>query len=223
MLVGKMSIDMKNTSYSLSLVGLISLLTVACDVSVNRSLNVNDGETRSGGLTTVNGKIRIGNEAVVSGTARTVNGGVTVGSDSKVESLETVNGSIKIGTDTLANGSLETVNGSVTCERGAEVKGEISTINGAIKLTSTNVDQGLSTVNGDIRLSEGSTVNGSVKFTGKSGGKVRDLKLTLSGGSVIKGDVVVKNSKVRLSIFLLEDSRIEGSIPDGIEPKLNQE
>jgi type V secretory pathway adhesin AidA len=103
------------------------------------------------------------------------------------------------------------------------VKGRISTVNGAIKAINTTITEGLSTVNGDIRLLEGSTVNGSVKFTGKSGGKIRDLKLTLSGGSVIKGDVILENSKVRLTIFLLDDSRIEGSIPEGIEPKRSQE
>ena len=210
---------MKNLSYSFALLGLVSLLSMGCGVGVNRSLSVSDGQKQNGGLKTVNGKIRVGNDAQVSGNCTTVNGGISVGNDSQVDGLKTVNGSIKIGSDSLANGNLGTVNGSVTCEGGTRVNGKISTINGAIKLTNTQVDESLSTVNGDIRLTQKSIVEGDVKFTGKSGGKVRKLKLTLSDSSEIKGDVIVENSKVHLTIYLLDDSQIVGNIPDDVEVK----
>ena len=91
----------------------IALLTIwalaACDVSVNRSIRVADGESVEGDRITVNGRIRIGSGAEVRGDCQTVNGRITVGDDSRVGSLSTVNGRIMLGQNVTVEGDLATV------------------------------------------------------------------------------------------------------------------
>jgi len=58
---------------------LVGVLVLSgCDTSINSSIVVPDGESRSGPLTSVNGDVSIGKDCTIEGTSRSVNGSVKV-------------------------------------------------------------------------------------------------------------------------------------------------
>ncbi len=73
-----------------------------CQVTVNQSIEIEDGKKIRNDLNTINGNIVIGRECLVQGTCRTVNGSIEVGEQSEVYELQTVNGSIRIGHDVIS-------------------------------------------------------------------------------------------------------------------------
>ena len=58
------------------LVGVLvgPLVLGGCNTSINSSIVVPDGESRSGAMTTVNGDVSIGRDCTIEGTSRSVNG-----------------------------------------------------------------------------------------------------------------------------------------------------
>lgn len=54
------------------------LLLVGCDTSINSSLVVPDGESRTGALTSVNGDVTIGKDCTIEGSSTSVNGSIKI-------------------------------------------------------------------------------------------------------------------------------------------------
>jgi hypothetical protein len=186
---------------------LIALMTLAGCINVNQDVVVGDGETVSGGLSTINGAIRVGANAEVEGTLATVNGNASIGEKSTVASVQTVNGRIEIAHAARA-AELQTVNGSISLLPNAHVTGDVSTINGSISLESgARVDGKASAINGLITLDNaeaGSIVN-------YNGG------MHLKDGSVVFGELRVRRpsdpdqgSPPR--IIIGADCRVEGPL-----------
>jgi len=71
---------------------IIFVFIFGCNMSVNRTIRIEDGETVRHSLNTVNGSVIIGKDCVIEGSCRSVNGSVLVGSRSKVGDLQSVNG-----------------------------------------------------------------------------------------------------------------------------------
>lgn len=187
---------------------------VACDVGVNRTIEVADGETVDKSLNSVNGGIRIGDGATVTGSSRSVNGDVRVGRDARVGALQSVNGGIDVGTETQVGGDIETVNGGIRCERGVEVDGKTQSVNGAIKLYGAVIDGNVETHNGDITLLEEARVRGSIIIE-TSGGSSDDhgkLTIRISDDSVVEGDIIVEDRRRRVEVVLSDGGKVMGEI-----------
>ena len=103
--------------------GLAALVLGGCDVSVNRSIHVSDGENGSA-QTSVNGSIHIGARCRIEGDCRTVNGSIHVGDGSRVRDLDTVNGRIEL-TNCEVDEELSTVNGDIELLKKSLVHGDI--------------------------------------------------------------------------------------------------
>ena len=185
-----------------------------CNVSVNKSIHIGNGETVRNSLNTVNGSIIIGSECKIYSNCRTVNGRIEVGKNSEVQQLQTVNGRIEIGTKVAVHGDLETVNGSVTCEAGVQVEGGISTINGSIDLENTTVERDITSYNGNITLADNSILQGDIIINKSKGSsdRIRRLKIRIKQKSVIEGDIIVKDKNMDVRIFLLEGGKVKGRI-----------
>ena len=108
------------------LLSLVVAALCACNTRVNAPIVVNDGETHSGGLSTVNGTITIGSGCTVEGGCRSLNGAIRVGDRSRVEGVSAVNGQIRVGEGAVIDGDIEAVNGSVSLGAATEVSGEVS-------------------------------------------------------------------------------------------------
>jgi hypothetical protein len=200
---------------------LLSVLIIAflsfygCDVSVNRSRHLADGQ-RSTGLTSVNGSIYVGSNCIVDGNCRTVNGRIEVGDGSQVEALETVNGRILIGAKVEVGGNAGTVNGAIECGPGSKVHGDVSTVNGRVELRNTVVDDEVSTVNGDVLLREKSVVRGGIIIKGHNshffGGHDHGLEIRIEGGSQVEGGIDVRDPERKVKVYLDKDSTIQGDV-----------
>jgi DUF4097 and DUF4098 domain-containing protein YvlB len=197
------------------LVGVLAL--GGCDLSINSSIDVPDGESRSGFLATVNGDVSIGNDCMIEGKSTSVNGSIKIGDRSNVGDLSTVNGSIRIGEGVSIEGDVESVNGSVEFGAGSEVSGKVGTVNGDIELNRTIVQADLRTVNGDIELRDNSIVKGNVVIKGKKdvSERERSIEIEVTGGSTIEGDVVVERS-VDVRLILRDGGKVLGKV-DGAE------
>lgn len=189
------------------------ILFCGCDVSVNRSIYVRDGE-KSGGQTSVNGSIHVGSRCQVDGNCRTVNGSIQVGDDSRVRGLDTVNGRISIAARVDVDGNAKTVNGSITCGSGSKIHGRLSTVNGRIELKNTEVDEEISTVNGDILLLAKSLVRGDIIIKGSHGHFFdhQRLEIRIRDGSLVEGGIIVRDSDVEVKVYLSKDSIVKGEI-----------
>lgn len=216
-----------------ALVVLTSCILLVAGCGVNKSIHIADGETVNGGRATVNGSVNVGADCTVHGDCRTVNGRVTVGAGSNVGGLQSVNGSIKIadnvtvdggvgtvnGSVRLAenisvDGEVETVNGSVDCGAGGTISDDVSTVNGSIHLARTEIGGDLSTVNGSVILTDHSRVAGNVLIKGKRGrlsGK-KPIEISISDGSVVEGDIIVRDPKRRVTVVLSGGGKVLGEI-----------
>ncbi len=191
------------------------LFLAASKVSLNESFRINDGETFSGSMNTINGKIKIGKNAVVKGECRTVNGSIDVGSNSKVRDLASVNGNIRVGNDALVNGDIQLVNGSVNCEPGVKVAGCVETVNGRIDLERTAVEENLSTCNGNIELSDNTIIGGDIVIKENHGSNwdYRELRIEIDK-SVVEGDIINEEPDIAVTVFLTNGSKVKGKIID---------
>jgi DUF4097 and DUF4098 domain-containing protein YvlB len=184
-----------------------------CDMSVNRSIHVADGE-HGGGQTSVNGSIQVGARCRIEGDCTTVNGSIQVGDGSQVRDLDTVNGRITIAANVDVDGSVKTVNGSIVCNGGSKVHGRLSTVNGRIELKNTEVDEGIGTVNGDILLSAKSLVHGDIVIKGSHGHlfDLQRLEIRISEGSRVEGSIIVRDPETEVKVYLSKDSIVTGEI-----------
>lgn len=196
------------------LAGLTLVLVAGCDAGVNRSFRVADGDA-SRGMTTVNGNIRVGRDAEVDGDSRTVNGRITVEDGSRVGGLATVNGSIRVAEHVEVDGDLESVNGAIECGRGTTVDGDVGSVNGRLELEGTTVEGKLSTHNGKVELRGGSRVRRDVVVERVHGtGHRRPLEIKILEGSVVEGDVVVKDRHRRVTVHLGDGAEVLGEVRD---------
>lgn len=189
------------------------LLLCGCDMSVNRSIHVQDGE-RGGGQTSVNGSIDIGARCRIEGDCQTVNGSIRVGSDAQVRDLDTVNGRISLAANVDVDGNASTVNGSIVCGQGSKIHGRLSTVNGRIELTGAEVDEEVSTVNGDIRLQAKSLIRGDIVIKGSHGNLFdhQRLEIRIGEGSRVEGGIIVRDADVEVKVYLSRDSSVKGEI-----------
>jgi len=191
----------------------IFLLFTACNVSVNQSISVENGETREGSLNVVNGSITVGDSCTIKGDCRVVNGNIEIGHDSEVESIKIVNGPIEIGSNSRVHNSVKSVNGSITCAAGVEIGRDVETVNGAIELTRTMVAKSIQTINGDISLLDSSRVAGDIRIEGKSkGGEHRRLEIKIKDGSVVEGDVLVEDKRAEVKVYLGHGGQVLGQV-----------
>lgn len=191
---------------------LFAGLLTACDLSVNKTIHIGDGETVKHDLNSVNGSIVIGKDCNVDGRCRTVNGGIEIGQNSQVRALQTINGSISLGRHVIARDKVESVNGSITAETGAQVQGNVSSINGSIKLYHAEVQEDITTVKGNISLADSSVTHGNMIVKNSKGGSRRSLKIELSGGSVVEGDIMVQDQDANVEVYLLNGSKVSGEV-----------
>jgi len=172
------------TSFS---VLLVVLLVGGC-LSINSDIELADGETADGNLSTVNGSVRIGDDCTVNGAVKTVNGSINIGSQSTVsgrvetvngkialepgaraESIEGVNGSISLGAESMLSGDAETVNGQIVVESGAVIDGTVSSVNGQIRIQGATVGN-VKNTEGGIVVAEDSRVLGELRIVRPRGG-----------------------------------------------------
>ena len=209
------------------------LVLPGCNISVNKSIYVDDGETINHGQKTVNGSIYIGSNCKVRGSCSTVNGKIKVGSNSEVRALRTVNMGITIGENSYADGNVSTVNGSilcragvkidgdastingaVTCETGGKINGDTTTINGKIDLKKTVVKEDIQTHNGNITLTEGTIVYGDIiiKRSTRLTRRHRKLKIRIADGSVVKGDIINRDRDLEVKVYLETGGSVIGRV-----------
>lgn len=203
---------MRKKNAILLFLALSFIFFYGCDMSVNRSIHVQDGE-KSSGLTTVNGSVHVGARCRVDGSCRTVNGGIHIGDDSRVRDLDTVNGRISIGANVQVDGNAATVNGSISCASGSKVHGRLGTVNGRIELKKCQVDEDLSTVNGDVLLT-GSLVRGAIVIKGRRGrfSGERRIEIRIEDGSVVEGGIDVRDPRNQVEVHISKDSVVKGKI-----------
>jgi hypothetical protein len=203
---------MREKKIILVFLALSFMFFCGCDMSVNRSIHVADGE-HSGAQTSVNGSIHVGARCQVEGSCRTVNGSIQVGDASQVCDLDTVNGRISIAAGVVVDGNAKTVNGAITCGSGSKIHGRLSTVNGRIELKNTEVDEEVSTVNGDILLAK-SLVRGDIVIKGSHGHFFdhQRLEIRISDGSRVEGGIIVRDPDVEVKVYLSKDSSVKGEI-----------
>ncbi|MCK5058552.1 MAG: hypothetical protein KAT34_17995 [Candidatus Aminicenantes bacterium] len=225
---------MRRKRLSLLVLFLATMLILpGCNISVNKSIYIDDGETVNHGQRTVNGSIYIGSNCKVKGSCSTVNGKIKVGGNSEVRALKTVNMGITIGENSYVDGDVSTVNGSilcragvkidgdastinggVTCETGVKINGDASTINGKIDLKKTVVKEDIKTHNGNITLTEGSIVYGDiiVKRSTNFTRRLRRLKIRIADGSVVKGDIINRDKDMDVKVYLSNGGSVMGRV-----------
>lgn len=195
---------------------LVGMLVLGgCDTSINSSIVVPDGESRSGSLMSVNGDVSIGKDCTIEGSSRSVNGSIKVGDRSRVEDLTVINGSVRTGEGVSVNGNVESVNGMIELGTGSGVSGKVASVNGSIELNQTMVQQDIRTVNGDIKLRDKTIVKGDIVIEGKMDDSTRSspIEIEVAGGSVIEGDIVVKRN-VDIRLILSEGGKVLGQVGD---------
>ena len=134
---------------------------------INSSIEV-DANDRVGDISSVNGQIRVEREAVA-GEISTVNGGVDITTGASIHGAESVNGGIRVGRNVSIRESLKTVNGDIRVRDGSVIGSEVKTVNGEIDLRATYVGEDVITSNGDITLSSGSEIEGDIIVRGNRG------------------------------------------------------
>jgi DUF4097 and DUF4098 domain-containing protein YvlB len=166
-----------------------------------------------GNCRTVNGRITVGSSTQV-GALHTVNGSVDIARDVVVAgSVGTVNGSLSLAENVTVEGDLETVNGALSCA-GGTVTGEASTINGTISLAGTRVGGSVATTNGAERLRGQSRVVGDIVIHGTKPRRpaARPLVITIAEGSVVEGDVIVRDDDRKVQVILESGGTVLGKV-----------
>ncbi|MCW8984148.1 MAG: hypothetical protein OQK55_02315, partial [Thermoanaerobaculales bacterium] len=146
---------------------------------------------------------------------QSVNGSIKIAENTSAEGeVGTVNGSIRLAENVSIEGDVETVNGSVGCEAGCVITDDITTVNGSIELAHTKVGGNLGTVNGSVTLKHGSKVFGNILIKGKSTryGKKKAIEINISDGSVVEGDIIVRDPKRKVKVILSGGGKVMGEI-----------
>ena len=184
--------------------------------TVNKSIHVDDGETVDRGLTSVNGSITVGSGAELLRSAETVNGSLSVKSEARTRDLSSVNGSVRVGRRVTVDGDLRSVNGTVRSAEETVVTGSVGTVNGTIELDGTTVQEDLQTINGRVVLDRGSRVLGDLVIEDTRSrdwsSRRKPLEIELRGGSVIEGDVDVRDKDRKVIVRLSGGSAVMGQV-----------
>ena len=199
-------------------IGLVLFIFVltGCNLEVNKSIDISDGERIKKDLFTVNGSIRIGKDCQIEGNCRAVNGSIDIDDHSKVRDLNSINGGINLGEQVVVKGDVVTVNGPLHAKIGTVIQGEISAINGEIDLTGTEVKEDLVTLSGDVYLRDQTIIRGDIRVDKK--GLINDssnrlyLTIRVTDGSVVEGDVIVKDKEREVTLDLRRGGRVLGEI-----------
>jgi len=197
------------------IIALFLLFTViSCNVRINKSIHIPDGKSVSHSLNTVNGSIYIGSDCRIKGDSRSINGKIQVGRNSEISDLEAINGSISLDNDVVVHGSIKSVNGSIRCERGCNIYYDIYTINGDIDIYNTTVGDDIKTINGDISLLDNSVVENNIIIKRKTGTSDyhHTITITVTEGSIVKGDILVHTDKRKVRVVLSEGGKVLGNI-----------
>lgn len=202
------------TIRTLSLLLIVFLLFTGCNFRINRSIRIDDGKTVNNSQNTVNGNIRIGENCTIKGKCRSVNGVIEVGENSHVRSLQSINGGITLDRYVEAKGKVESINGNVICDQGVKIKRSISAINGTIELDETLVEGDITTYNGDIELFNRTEVKGDIIVKRSKGDSSRNrrLRIEIADGSVVHGDIHVKDKDIKVTVVLSNGGRVEGRV-----------
>lgn len=188
---------------------LTTVIAVAAEANVNKSIRIDD-DTQASGQSTVNGSITVGSNTVIDGSLETVNGSIRIGDNARFSDASTVNGGIRVGGGAFTEG-IESVNGTIRIGEASTVSGSVEVVNGKIRIAAgSSVGEDVSTVNGELDI-DGTTIGGDLTtVTG-------DVLLT--GGSVLSGDLIVKkprgwnwDGKRRPRVVIGPNSRVVGSI-----------
>lgn len=184
------------------------------DVTINKSIDVDDGKTSTSGYSTVNGSIDIGDECKIKGGCNSVNGRIRVGDESSVRDLRVVNGSIRVGDEVVIDGDVTTVNGRVAIEDGSSVNGDVTTVNGSIELEGTHVSDDVSTVNGNIELMDGAVVGGDIiiRDANSWSRKTRRVSIYITGDSRVEGDIINEDNDAKVTVHLEDGSEVLGKM-----------
>ncbi|MBN2011220.1 hypothetical protein JW960_17885 [candidate division KSB1 bacterium] len=185
-----------------------------CDMSVNRSIQIANGEQRSGSLNTVNGSIMIGSDCIIKGTARSVNGSIEIGENSQIRTVQTVNGSINLGEGISVDGNVESVNGPIEINETCMIDGNVQTVNGPIELSGVEVERSINTYNGNITILRNSIIHGDIIVDKPKGSfdKQKTLIISIGDSSVVKGDIIVKAPERPVIVELKTGGRVLGSV-----------
>jgi DUF4097 and DUF4098 domain-containing protein YvlB len=202
---------------SFQIFGLIFILAIyllGCDISVNRSIHIRNGEIVRHSLNSVNGSVIVGSNCVIKGNCRSVNGRVAIGRNSDVSDLQSVNGRILVESNVTVDGDIESVNGSITCDQGVKIRGRISSINGSIDLDSTQVRRNIVIYNGNITISKKSVVQRDIVIKGSKSrsNSRRSLKIRIEDGSVVEGDIMVRDEDKKVEVYLSNGGKVSGRI-----------
>ena len=194
------------------------LLTCAASAgaTVNKSIHVDDGERIDRKLSSVNGSINVGARAELERAASTVNGSISVEDGSRTRDLSSVNGTVRVREGVTVDGDVTTVNGTARSGRDTVVTGSVETVNGSIELLGTTVHEDLRTINGRVLLEGGTRVQGDliVEETRNNGWNSRrkPLEIELRDGSVIEGNVDVRDEDRKVIVRLSGGSAVNGQV-----------
>ena len=196
---------------------VLSFLISACNVEVNKSIDLADGEKHRGDITTVNGSITTGKDCTITGDCSAINGMISIGDGSQVKSLQTVNGPIEVGLKVIVKGDIDAINGGINVESGSQIFGDIGMINGRIDISNTIVKRDLSIKNGDIFIRDGSTVEGDILVETEGlidteGSKRRTVTIRVTDGSQVLGGIEVGDTGIQTVLYLKSGGKVHGEI-----------
>jgi len=192
------------------------VLLTACDVKINNDFNIPDNTNVENVLISVNGDINIGKNCIVNADLNTVNGNITIKKFSHIEaSIQTVNGSISIDDHVKVDGNISTLTGVIEINN-ANVTGDISNISGDIMVYHIILEGDLVSNFGNISIKDNSIINGNVIINKNDEipEKLKSVKIKITGGSSVTGDLINDSREVIVSVFVEEGSSIKGEIID---------
>jgi DUF4097 and DUF4098 domain-containing protein YvlB len=194
---------------------VLPLLWLACNVSVNRDIRIEDGSKRNRSFNTVNGSVVVGADCDIRGEIRSVNGSIEIGPRTRVSKVQSVNGGIRLLEDAQVDRALEAVNGSVEMGKGGSVAGVIKTVNGAISLDSVSVRRDIVTFNGNVLLDHGSVIGGDIRIKRTKGNHSREdnpILIEVTGGSVVKGGISAHETEREVHVILSNGGKVIGRV-----------
>jgi hypothetical protein len=134
-----------------------------------------------------------------------------------------VNSAITFEDGTTHEGNKATVNGGVSIASGGSIQGVIKTVNGGIGLDNTEVTGVLVTSNGDITIENGSRVTGNLVIRGGKGKELKPPTIIGSGGSIIDGDIDIRDENRGVRLVLVDGGQVTGSTGSAVVEGIDEE
>ena len=196
---------------------LIICLFSSCDIQVNKSIEIADGEKYHDDIMTVNGSITVGKNCEILGSCQSINGGIEIGEGSIVRDVSSVNGNISIEKNVRVNGELNSINGSLTIKSGTVVTQNIDVINQFIRINGSEIGGNITIDNGDVLLGTKTTVEGDILISTErmieiEGSKRRSVLIEIFDGSVVKGNIEVGDETLEARVMLRDGGRVLGDV-----------